>query len=200
MPYTISLNSKIKLIVGLGNPGKEYNLTRHNIGYMAIDAFAKANNFNPFKENTKFKAYISEQSLGNARVILLKPQTFMNLSGQSVQSIRHYFDIKNSNCVVIHDELNIRFGQIRTRIGGQSAGHNGVKSIIDNIGADFGRIRIGIKNDYSKQAEDSEFVLGKFDKIEQEQLPKIVQEVSGIITEYVFGDNLPADTRKIFIE
>ena len=95
VPYTIALNTKIKLVIGLGNPGKEHDKTRHNLGFMVVDSFAKANDFEPFKESKKFKAQISEKVIGSVKVILLKPQTFMNLSGESAQAISHFYDIKS---------------------------------------------------------------------------------------------------------
>lgn len=200
VPYSISLSSKCKLIIGLGNNGKDYEMTRHNLGFAVIDYFAKENEFNDWSKNKKFKGETCEKSINNYRVILLKPDTYMNLSGESAQAISHFYDIKNEEIVAVYDELSIPFGQIRSRIGGQSAGHNGVKSLINHIGLEFGRVRVGIKNDFSTKADASDFVLGKFTANEQELLNKIKQEAAGILTEFVFGDKLPTDTRNIFIE
>jgi PTH1 family peptidyl-tRNA hydrolase len=200
VPYTISLASKTKLIIGLGNYGKEYAKTRHNSGFIALDIFANDNSYDSWGNNKRFKGDICEKIVGNCRIILLKPTTFMNLSGESAQAIAHFYDIKIDNIVAVYDELSIPFGQIRSRLGGQSAGHNGVKSLINHIGPDFGRIRIGIKNDVSIKADTSNFVLGKFDSDEQQLLPKVMHEVAGILTEFIYGDSLPTDTRKIFID
>jgi PTH1 family peptidyl-tRNA hydrolase len=199
VPYTISLNTKIKLIIGLGNPGKEHEKTRHNLGFMVLDDFAKENNFEPFKENKKFKSQISEKNIGPIKVILIKPQTFMNLSGEPAQAISHYYNVKNDSIIAVHDELGIPFGQIRSRLGGQSAGHNGVKSLINHLGPEFGRVRMGIKNSDSPKSEDSDFVLGKFNPSEQKLLPNILKEANAILTEFIYGEKLPQDTRNILL-
>lgn len=197
LPYSISFTTKNILIISLGNPGKDYNLTRHNAGFSALDAFAKANDFPGYVDNKKFKGLVSEKTMGPTKVILLKPNTFMNLSGQAAQAIANFYKIDAGDIVAIYDEVSIPFGQIRTRIGGQSAGHNGVKSLIEHLGANFGRIRIGIKNDITPKLDTSDFVLGKFTKQEQIHLAAINNEVSSILTEYIYSENLPIDTRKI---
>ena len=199
LPYSISFSDKTILIIGLGNPGREYNKTRHNAGFMAIDAFADANSFDAWQTSKKFNGQYSESTLGSAKVILLKPSTFMNDSGQSAQAVASFYKIPIDNIVAVYDELSIPFGQIRNRIGGQSAGHNGVKSLIQHLGSDFGRVRIGIKNKISAQADDSDFVLGKFTKDEQQAIPEICNEVNGILTEYIYGGTLPNDTRKVML-
>lgn len=137
--------------------------------------------------------------MGSTRVILLKPNTFMNLSGESAQALASFYHIDIAQIVAIYDELSIPFGQIRNRVGGQSAGHNGVKSLIQHLGADFGRIRIGIKNNIASKADASNFVLGKFTKSEQTHLPALLTEVNGIATEFIYGGTLPLDTRKILV-
>ena len=199
LPYSISFATSTVLLVGLGNPGKEYDITRHNVGFMALDSFAAANEFGPWVEDKKFKGQVSDKTLGSTRVILFKPTTFMNLSGEAVQAIASFYRIDSQRITVVHDELSIPFGQIRNRIGGQAAGHNGIKSIIQHIGTDFGRIRIGIKNDISAKADASNFVLGKFTKEEQTHMPMLLTEVNGIVTEYIYGGELPLDTRKIML-
>jgi PTH1 family peptidyl-tRNA hydrolase len=199
LPYTISLSTSTVLIVGLGNPGNEYSNTRHNIGFMALDSFAETNNFDKWVENKKFKGHVTSKNLGTVRVILFKPSTFMNLSGEAVQAIASFYQVDPKRIVVVHDELAIPFGQIRNRIGGQAAGHNGIKSIIQHIGVDFGRIRVGIKNDLSSIADTSSFVLSNFSKEERELIPQLLNEINSIITEYVFGGELPLETRKIIL-
>jgi len=199
LPYTLSLNTKTVLIVGLGNPGKEYSLTRHNIGFSVIDDFAQANEFPIFKEHTKFKGQTSEKTLGQTKVILLKPGTFMNNSGESVQAVASYHKIAPQDIICAYDELSIPFGQIRMRVGGQPAGHNGIKSLIQYIGHDFGRIRIGIKNQIYEKADDSEFVLGKFTKPEQQHLKTLSQEAGAVITEFIYSNKLPHETRSIIL-
>lgn len=200
LPYTLSISSQNVLIVGLGNVGPEYANTRHNVGFMALDAFATQNGFDDWQNNKKFKGLIAEKSMGGSKVILLKPTTFMNLSGEAVQAVAQFYKIDTSHIVVVHDELSIAFGQIRNRVGGQDAGNNGIKSIISSVGADFCRVRIGIKDEFSKVKDASKFVLGKFSKVEQSYLDDIYTEVNGILTEYIYGGMLPNDTRSIVFD
>lgn len=200
IPYSVSISTHTVLITGLGNPGESYKLTRHNIGFLALDQFATANDFEPWQEDSKHKCLRTEKTMGKTKVILIQPQTFMNNSGEAVQAVANYYKISLANIIAVYDELSIPFGQIRTRIGGQAAGHNGIKSLIQHLGTDFGRIRVGIKNDFSDKADASEFVLGKFTKIEQSYLDDICGEVSSIITEYIYGGSLPHDTRSIVFD
>ena len=199
LPYSISINTGTVLIVGLGNPGKEYDLTRHNLGFMAVDSFATKNEFPEWSEEKKFKGLITSKNIGPVKVFLFKPTTFMNDSGQAVQALASFFRIDERRIVAVHDELAIPFGQIRNRVGGQAAGHNGIKSLIQHIGPNFGRIRIGIKNSLSAKKDTSDFVLSKFSKTEQQLLPELIGEVDAIMTEYIYGSELPLDTRKIIL-
>jgi len=192
--YTIGFNKTI-LIIGLGNPGKEYELTRHNVGFLAIDDFADRNNFPAWINKADLKSHIAISQMGQSRVILAKPNTFMNESGQAAQAVQHFYRIYNPETVVVYDELAIKFGQIRARVSGSDAGHNGIKSLVSHIGDDFGRLRIGIANDFSGKANASDFVLGKFTKQEQSGLPAILKEAGVMITEFVFGGELPHETR-----
>jgi PTH1 family peptidyl-tRNA hydrolase len=200
LPYTLATSdAKRLLVVGLGNPGKKYDGTRHNIGFAVLDEVAKQGDFPEFTTNKDFKADISEQSVGTAKVILAKPLTYMNESGTSVQKIAQFYKIPLENIVVVHDELSIAFGQIRMRIGGQSAGHNGIKSIIQHNGQEFGRIRVGIKNEYTPKDDTSDFVLGSFTKEEKQHLAALVNEASLVVSEYMYSGTLPHDTRSIIV-
>ncbi len=190
---------KTVLLVGLGNIGKEYTGTRHNIGFVAADEFAANNNFPAWTEKKDLKCQLTKQSVGGIRTILIKPATFMNKSGEAVRAVQQFFKLANSQTVVIHDELDIPFGQIRTRKGGGSAGNNGVASLIQHIGEDFARIRIGTANEVSEKADSADFVLGKFTKSEQEQLPKLSREVSTLISEYLATGQLSHDTRSFIL-
>ena len=194
--YTLGLNKAV-LIIGLGNPGKEYTGTRHNIGFEALDAFAQANDFEPWLLKKDLKALLTSRNLGGTRVILCKPTTFVNTSGEAAQAVQHFYRLYNQNTLAIYDELAVPFGSLRTRLGGSDAGHNGVKSLIQHIGDDFGRLRIGIGSSISEKADAAEFVLGKFDKEEQGMMSKILNESNVIITEFVFGTQLPHETRKV---
>lgn len=182
--YSIGL-TKTVLIVGLGNPGKEYDKTRHNIGFACVDAFAEAQGFPAWTVKKDLKSQVTSQTVGDTRVILLKPTTFMNNSGESVQAVQNFYKLNNSQLVVVHDELDIPFADIRTKNSGGSAGHNGLKSIIALCGEDFTRIRIGIANDFSTAADSADFVLGRFTKEEQAKLPKIRSDVSTLLTNFV---------------
>src|SRR5579859_1962569 len=193
--YTLGQNKTV-LIVGLGNPGKEYAGTRHNIGFMCLDAFAAANDFGPWIDKKDFKCHLTTAMLGDTRTILIKPTTFMNLSGEAVQAVAHFYKIPAEKMVVVHDELDEPFGQIRLRTGGSSAGHNGLKSIIAQVGEDFGRVRIGIGPKHPAQIDSADFVLAPFSKTEQGELKNLTRETNAILSEYAYGDGqLPQETR-----
>ena len=131
------------LIVGLGNPGSKYEETRHNIGFKAVDEIVRRFSFSPWVE--KFSGVISKGAIDGEKIILLKPQTFMNLSGQSVQLAAHFFKIDPKNIIVIHDELDLPPLKTRIKLGGGNGGHNGLKSIQQCMGtADFIRVRLGV--------------------------------------------------------
>lgn len=132
----------MQLFVGLGNPGAKYAGNRHNIGFMAVEAIASAHGFGPWR--AKFQGLVSEGMLGGEKVILLKPETFMNLSGQSVGEAARFYKIAPEAVTVFHDELDLAPGKLRVKRGGGHAGHNGLRSIIAHIGAEFQRVRLGI--------------------------------------------------------
>ena len=194
--YSIGTHRNV-LIIGLGNPGKDYDGTRHNIGFDALDDFAARNDFPGWVNKSDLKSIITSHVLGDCKVILVKPTTFMNSSGESAQAVQHFYKISNSSTVVVYDELALKFGQIRARLGGSDAGHNGVKSLSEQIGDEFGRLRLGVANDFSDKADAAEFVLGKFTKDEQAGLPAILKEAGVMLTEYVFSGQLPHETRSI---
>jgi PTH1 family peptidyl-tRNA hydrolase len=132
----------MRLVVGLGNPGTRYARNRHNIGFTAIDAIARRHGIAGFR--SRFKGELAEGSIGGARRLLLKPQTFMNDSGESVAEAARFFKILPSEIVVIHDEIDLRPGKLRVKCGGGTAGHNGLRSIDALLGPDFWRVRIGV--------------------------------------------------------
>ena len=191
---TFGMN-KTLLIVGLGNPGDEYEGTRHNIGFACLDAFATKNEFDPWTNKTDFKAAITSKNFDQTRVILCKPQTFMNLSGEAVQAIAHFYKVPHGDIIAVYDELDVDFGQIRMRMGGGSAGHNGVKSVTKHIGEDYGRVRIGIGPKSPEQMDSADFVLQKFSKEQQADTPKLIREVNAALSEYAYGSPLTAETR-----
>lgn len=191
--YTLGANNSV-LIVGLGNPGKEYSGTRHNIGFEVLDFFASSNDFPGWQAKKDLKCELAVHTLGGTRVILCKPTTFMNLSGEAVQAVQRFYRVYNPKTLAVYDELAIPFGQIRTRVGGGAAGHNGVKSLIQHIDDDFSRLRIGIGNDISEEADASDFVLGKYSKKEQEGLPLIYREAGSLMSDFIAG-NFHPETR-----
>lgn len=192
--YSTGLEKTV-LVVGLGNIDKEYEGTRHNIGFLCVDDFAKQHDFSSWTEKKDLKCSFTKQLVGDTRVILIKPTTYMNNSGEAVQAVQKFFKLDNTQTLVIHDELDIHFGQIRTRLGGGSAGNNGIKSLIQHVGEDFTRIRVGVKNDLSEKMDSADFVLAKFNKEEKEQLPKLTREVSTLISEFLATGNLEHETR-----
>ena len=177
------------LIVGLGNPGKEYQKTRHNAGFMALDEFQQKHDFPEFRLSRKHSSLVSEGILGETKVILAKPQTFMNNSGKAVQSLLKLSLGKTKlSLVVIHDDIDIPLGKVKTSRGSGSAGHKGVDSIIQALGTkDFTRIRIGIQPATGKLENVEDFVLKKFSKKEQNMLSaaleKSCQAITMILTE-----------------
>ncbi len=168
------MNKDIKLIVGLGNVGAKYELTRHNVGFLFVDAFSSVNNFGNFK--AKFKGEFSKGIVGSKQVILLKPHTFMNLSGQSVQPAMQFFKIKPEEILVIHDDIDLKFGEVKTKLGGGDAGHNGLKDITCAIGKNYWRMRIGIGR--PEFGEISDFVLQKFSKTELDEIIILLEKLA----------------------
>jgi PTH1 family peptidyl-tRNA hydrolase len=196
--YTLGQNKTV-LIIGLGNPGKEYEGTRHNIGFAVIDAFASANNFDPWVEKKDLRCLLTSSQLGDTRVILIKPTTFMNLSGEAAQAVTHFYKVPADKIMAVYDELDIPFGQIRTRVGGSTAGHNGVKSLVQHLGEGFGRVRIGIGPKEPEQIDSTDFVLAKFSAEQVAQLKNLTREASAIISEYAYQGELPHETRNFLV-
>ncbi|HVS58198.1 MAG TPA: aminoacyl-tRNA hydrolase [Candidatus Saccharimonadales bacterium] len=197
--YTLGQNKTI-LLVGLGNIGKDYDDTRHNVGFACIDHFVdKTDDMGGWIDKKDLKCHMSTGRIGQAQVIAIKPTTLMNLSGEAVQAAAHFYRVPDSQIVVIHDELDIAFGQIRMRVGGSSAGHNGIKSVTQAIGENYGRVRIGIGPKKPAQIDSADFVLQKFSKKELEHMPALVREVTAILSEYLYGGELPHDTRSFLI-
>lgn len=173
----------MKLIVGLGNPGKNYEHTRHNAGFLAADFLANFLGFEPFRKSSKHDAEMTEGSIGGEKALLLKPQTFMNLSGRSVQSAMQFYKISTEDLVVIYDEAELPFGTLRVRPQGSAGGHNGMKSIIQELGTDdFTRVRLGIGALEEFKGSLESYVLGKLSDDEMElmqaqfeKLPKLLE-------------------------
>ncbi len=196
---TVGLNRTI-LLVGLGNPGKEYDLTRHNIGFVCIDDFVTKNtDMSAWMAKKDLKCLMSTGQLGQTRVIAIKPTTFMNLSGEAVQAVMNFYKVSLDHIVVVHDEIDIDFGQVRLRTGGSSAGHNGIKSVTSVLGEAYGRVRIGIGPKLPPQIDSADFVLQKFTKKELDDMPALTREVSAVLSEYAYGLELPTETRNFLL-
>lgn len=200
----------MKLIVGLGNPGEKYKNTRHNVGFLVLDQIANSKNQNDklkFKIEDKFKAKIAEKEIDGEKVIFALPQTYMNKSGEAVQKIANFYKIKSEDVIVVCDDLNLNLGQIRIRKGGSDGGHNGLKSVIANIGENFWRIRVGIgsnkqfsvnSNQFSEKSKTDnrkpttenwlsaeDYVLQKFSKDEQENMKKIIDKTADLLVQSI---------------
>lgn len=174
----------MKLIVGLGNPGKEYENTRHNIGFMVLDNYLYNANW-----QKKFKGLYTYISINNEKVYFLKPETYMNLSGEAVREIVNFFKIKPENILVIHDDLDLEFGKIRIKQNSSDGGHNGIKSIINNLGTkNFVRLKVGIS--HNKNYDTKNYVLGHFSASEEEKLQKLYPIFNDIIEDFIKGTNL----------
>lgn len=165
----------MKLFVGLGNPGGKYARNRHNIGFMALDEIAADHGFGPWR--TKFQGQVSEGNLGTERVILLKPETFMNLSGQSVSEAARFYKIEPADVTVFHDELDLAPFKCRVKTGGGHAGHNGLRSIHQHIGEAYDRVRLGIGHPGHKDRVAG-YVLQDFAKAEEKWLDELLRGVS----------------------
>lgn len=197
--YTLGLN-KTLLVVGLGNVGPEYDGTRHNLGFSCLDSFVDSQELGSWTNKKDLKALEASGTVGQCRVIALKPTTFMNNSGEAVQAAMQFYKIPAEQVLVIHDELDVPFGQIRCRVGGSSAGHNGIKSVSEHIGENYGRVRIGIGPKQPEQMDSADFVLATLTSAEQDQLPSLYKEVNAILSEYVFGTQaLPHETRNFIV-
>ncbi len=168
------------IIIGLGNPDKKYEGTRHNVGFVAIDAIHEAYNFPAYKD--KFNGLVSKGKINGKDVVLLKPMTYMNLSGQSVGECAHFYKTKSADITVLHDDIDLPFAKIKVKVGGGNGGHNGLKSIDAHIGNKFKRVKIGVHRPDGKQ-NVANYVLKDFSKDEKVALknklyPNIAQYIS----------------------
>lgn len=174
------------LFVGLGNPGKEYEKTRHNIGFMVVDAICQSYNFSTPK--TKFQGIVSEGTIGGQKVITLKPTTYMNRSGQSVGELIKFYKIPLDKIIVFHDEIDLLPGKIRVKTGGGAGGHNGLKDLDAKIGKEYKRVRIGVGHPGDRDMV-ADYVLHNFAKDEQELVGRIVDSISANCPLLLKGDD-----------
>jgi peptidyl-tRNA hydrolase, PTH1 family len=176
----------MKLFVGLGNPGKAYAGHRHNIGFRAVEAMAQAHHFGPWKR--VFQGELCAGELAGDKIILLKPQTFMNESGRSVGEAMRFYKLTPADVVVFYDELDLEPNKVRVRLGGGSGGHNGIRSVDAHIGADFWRVRLGIGHPGHKDRVTA-YVLGSFAKAEEEQLGVLMDALCAEVATLATGDD-----------
>lgn len=172
------------LFVGLGNPGTKYSHNRHNIGFMAVDRIAESG-FSPWK--SKFQGLISEGRLGAAPIVLLKPSTFMNLSGQSVGEAMRFYKLTPDDVTVFHDELDLAPGKVRLKTGGGHAGHNGLRSLHQHIGPEYNRVRLGIGHPGHKD-KVARYVLSDFAKSEAAWLDDLLRGIEDGIAHLAAGE------------
>lgn len=168
----------MKLLVGLGNPGAEYKKTRHNVGFMAVEAIAHRHNF--LAPKLKFHSEILEGTIEGHKVLLQKPQTYMNLSGGAVQRLCQFYKIPPENVIVFHDDLDLAFGKIKIKQGGGHGGHNGLKSIDSHMGNPYFRVRIGVGHPGDKEKVTGH-VLGEFSSDERQQVEKLMDHIADTV-------------------
>ncbi len=176
----------MKIFVGLGNPGGQYAQNRHNIGFMAVDAIADAHGFQPWK--ARFQGQVAEGRLGGDKVLMLKPMTFMNLSGQAVGEAMRFYKLEPADVMVFHDELDLAPGRLKVKTGGGHAGHNGLRSIHAHIGEAYGRVRMGIGHPGRKELV-SGYVLHDFAKAEADWLDDVLRGVGDGADDLARGDS-----------
>ena len=181
----MALSNDTILFVGLGNPGEKHKNSRHNVGFMALDCLSAFHKFG--RSRTKFLGRTAMGSLDDRKLISFKPQTFMNESGRAVREASNFYKIGPERIIVFHDELDLPFGQVRVKKGGGHAGHNGLKSIDENIGTDYFRIRIGISHPGEKEKVTGH-VLGDLSKEDAETLQKILTSIAENISTLIEGD------------
>ena len=174
------------LIAGLGNPGAQYQNNRHNVGFMAADAIARRHSFSPWSR--KFQALVADGTVDGEKVLLIKPQTFMNMSGQSVGEAMRFYTLSPADLVVVYDELDLPAGKIRVKTGGGAGGHNGIRSIDSHIGQDYRRLRIGIGHPGDKTRVQGH-VLGDFAKADAEWLEPLLERIADQLPLLAKGDD-----------
>jgi PTH1 family peptidyl-tRNA hydrolase len=175
------------IIIGLGNPGEKYKNTRHNVGFMVLDKFAKENNFPEFKLQKKSAALISENLIGEGKIILAKPQTFMNESGKTVRKITTNYKLQTTNLIIVHDDIDLEIGKIKIVKERGSAGHKGVESVIKSIGNEnLVRIRVGVGSENEQEA--MKVVLKNFSKDEQKILNETISKTADALNFLIKND------------
>ncbi len=203
----------MKIIVGLGNPGKQYEGTRHNAGFIFVDMLSDSNELSPvdeslhFKKVDKFEAEIAESQIDGEKLILIKPQTYMNLSGNSVAMVMQYYKAEIADLIVVSDDIDLPVGTARIRHEGSSGGQKGLQNIIDVLRSDaFLRLRIGVRSELSSETDNaafdaSNFVLSKFSKREQDLVDQIIdQSINYLLLHLGQEHEVPAHTLEVVVD
>lgn len=167
------------LLVGLGNIGREYEATRHNFGFLLLDQII--NDHHLTNQGKKFRSEVFAGEISGKKILALKPQTFMNLSGDAVAEAANFYKIPNEKILVLHDDVDLDFGRIKVKIGGGHGGHNGLRSIDESIGKDYMRLRLGVGRPANKEFDTADYVLGKFSKEEMAEVEKINAKISKLV-------------------
>ena len=176
----------LHLLVGLGNIGSEYELTRHNFGFLLLDQIIADYGFNKIAAK-KFHSEVFSGQIADHKIIAIKPHTFMNRSGMAVSEAGSFYKITHKNIIVLHDEIDLVLGKIRVKIGGGSAGHNGLKSIDEAMGKDYVRLRLGVGRPQNQDFEVADYVLSKFSKEELEKVGQVNKKISKSFVELLEG-------------
>jgi PTH1 family peptidyl-tRNA hydrolase len=180
----------MKFIVGLGNPGLKYAATRHNVGFEVVERFAYDHGLKI--DTKKFKAYIGQGVVAGEKVILVKPQTYMNLSGESVRELLDFYKADRDSLIVVYDDIDLDVGQIRIRTKGSAGGHNGIKNIISHLGSnEFVRVKVGVGNK-PPGWDLANYVLGRFDENEMDTVVKTVEQASKAVNKIIEAGELEA--------
>lgn len=179
----------MKLIIGLGNPGKKYAGTWHNLGFSAVEELREVLDLPAFKKSAKFQADVSDGAYGQEKIILAEPLTYMNNSGNSVKAMANFYKIKPTDIVVIHDDIDLPLGKIRLATNSSAGGHNGVKSIIERLGTkNFNRVKIGIKTERLNKVDAADYVLEKIPSANRKTANEAIKKaVSALETAIVMG-------------
>lgn len=179
------------LVVGLGNPGDQYQGTRHNLGFDVADKITQSLEVS-FAKNSKLKSEIAKGKIGENEVIVIKPQTYMNLSGEAVRAVADYYEVKVENILVISDDSNLEIGQIRVRFGGEAGGHNGLKSVIGYLSDNFWRIRLGVGSNDKIALED--FVLQRFNQTDREIVNDMIDKTAEYVVNSISSNKIENET------
>jgi PTH1 family peptidyl-tRNA hydrolase len=182
MGYTTDM----KLIVALGNPGAEYKNTRHNVGWMLVDQFASEHSLR-FATKSKFHGAIAELNRAGEKTLFLKPATFYNLAGESARAVSDFYKIATDDILIVHDDLALPLGTLRTRIGGSDAGNNGIKSITQHLGEGTARLRVGTWTEHRETTDDADFVLSALNSDERKAILDVSSKANDIINSFIAG-------------